>query len=88
MSFIFGLPGVVWSLLRRLTWKQVLTGAAVVGGWLLLMIGRSQGRAGEKAKEAARKAEAVEDMKEIKDEVEGMPDAARRDELRRFVRRD
>jgi len=88
MPFILSLPGMAWGFLRRLTWQQVLAGAAVVGGWLLWTLGQRKGRKGAEAKEAGRKAEAAEDMKEIRNEVEGLPDDARRDELGRFVRRD
>jgi hypothetical protein len=56
----------------------------LAGGW---MLAKRSGRKAAEAKEAARKAEAVQDMKEIRDEVEGLPDDARRNELGRFVRR-
>ncbi len=65
--------------------------AVIAGGVLMavLLVFAAGGRAGRKnaeAKENRRKAEAAEDMREIRNEVEGLPDADRRNELRRFVR--
>ena len=84
MTFLLTVPGIVWGFLRGLTWRQVLAGAAAVGGALLYRAGRRSAKRDQQLEDL----EAGQDMKEIRDEVEGLPDDARRDELGRFVRRD
>ena len=86
MSFILAAFGFL-----RNSWigrALAVAGGVLVAVLLIFGAGRRIGRKGAEAKEGRRKAEAAQDMKEIRDEVEGLPDAARRDELRRFVRRD
>ena len=63
--------------------KAVAIVGVVLFGW---MVAKRSGRKQAEAAENIRKAQAVEDMKEIKDEVNALPDADRRSELRSWVR--
>ncbi len=64
----------------------IIAGGVLMAVALVFSAGGRAGRKNAEAKETRRKAKAVTDMKEIRDEVEGLPDADRRNELRRFVR--
>jgi hypothetical protein len=74
-----------FSFLRN-SWigKAVAAGIALIAAFLFI---RRSGYKAAEAKERERKADAIEAMKEIRDEVEALPDDDRRNELGRFVRR-
>ena len=69
MPFIFGLPGLVWGFLRRLTWQQVLAGAVAVGGWLLWTLGQRKGRKGAEAKQEQANMENYIDVQKTIDDA-------------------
>ena len=81
---IFLLSAFGWLKNSWLGKAVAIAGAVLMALWLA----RRSGAKAAQAQEQIRKAEAAQDMKEIRDEVESLPDADRRDELGRFVRRD
>jgi len=65
----------------------VLVIGTAVGIVILILMAMRWGRTAAEAKSAKSRLEAAREAKEIRNEVEALPDADRRNELGRFVRK-
>jgi hypothetical protein len=81
MTWLLGLPA------RLKLWAAAIL-AALAGALAIYARGRADAKAKRKADEAARKIKTMETAREVKADVDQMPDADVRRDLGKWVRRD